>query len=70
MRGLAIYGGLNEMLAQRMARIETVGLQPAKRWYGNHMSCLLLQLLFLVVKGKLAVELNLQIRHMMTTICC
>ena len=26
--GLAVYGGMNEMFAQRLARIETVGLQP------------------------------------------
>ena len=26
--GLSIYGGMNEMLASRLARIQTVGLQP------------------------------------------
>ena len=34
--GLAVYGGLNEMFAQRVARIKTVGLQPVELALENY----------------------------------
>ncbi len=33
---MAVYGGLNEMFAQRVARIKTVGLQPVELALENY----------------------------------
>lgn len=60
--GLAIYGGLNEMLAQRLARIETVGLQPVALAMESY-ELFVASAVILGGEGKVRGRANLQTRH-------